>query len=720
MRLRKMVTQWTRGAASAACLALCITLAPAAPAQAQTRATLMADQVYVDAAQRLVASGSVEVWHGSVRMTAERVIYDRAGDRLVIEGPIVLNDGPDRMFLADSAELSDGLRNGLIRSARVVLDRQLQIAAASVEREDERLTRMNAVVASSCPVCASNPTPLWEIRAARVTHDQQERQLYFDHAQFRVAGTPVFYLPHLRLPDPTLRRSRGFLTPRLSVRSGLGFGVVAPYFVPIGADRDLTLSPTLYSSGSIVLALRYRQAFANGALEIGGQVSRDRLLPDRARGYAYLRGLFHLRNDFRLEADLMAPSDRRYLDTYGITSDTRIRSHVTLERYRRDQAIRARAVHFYTLDRGVDNTTQPNRLVQAEWEQRIGLGRAGGDLRLRFAGQAFQRVSRSNGPAGRDVGQFSVEAQWRRQMILPGGLLAAGAVQGRLDHVRVGNDRAYSRPVNRGAIEGMVELRWPWAASGDAGASYVVEPIAQVIGSHRNRVRLPNEDHVMPELDPGNLFSFRRFTGFDAPDIGSRANLGLRWARIDPRGLSFEAMAGRIWRRGGYDVFARRNPQPLGQTRSNWLLAGRMWNDRGLSMGLRVLLDDARDPSRGEASVTWNGRATGLSTVYVYLPANRFEGRNTNSAEWYLNVSHQFANGVTARVGWEYDVTRSEFRTARTGLEYRADCVSVDLSLSHRFATSTNVNRSTSFGLQVELLGIGGARATPSGRACQT
>jgi len=722
VRLHKMMRSGAKGAVLAACLGLLVIGAQPAAAQGRGQATLTADQVFVDAARRLVASGAVEVWYGSVRLTARRVVYDQDRNHLAIEGPIVLQDGPDRLILADSADLSDDLRRGLIRSARLVLDQQMQIAAASVERENGNVTRMNAVVASSCPVCASNPTPLWEIRAARVTHDQDAQQLYFDEAQFRIAGVPVAYFPHLRLPDPTLRRARGFLAPRFAVRSGLGAGVAMPYFIPLGPARDLTLTPSLYSSGAASLGLRFRAAFANGGLEAGGQISRDSLVANRARGYAYLRALFYLHDDFRLTADLLAPGDRRYLDHYGITSDTRIRSHITLDRYRRDQALRARIVHFYTLDAGVDNRQLPNLLAQAEWEQRIGLASIppGGELRLRFGAQAIQRRARIDGPQGRDLARFNVAAQWHRQVILPAGLVATGALQARLDHVRVGDDSAYPDPVTRRALEGMIDLRWPWAATSDSGTAYVIEPIAQVIVSHRNRVNLPNEDHVMPELDPGNLFSMARFSGQDAPDDGSRANLGLRWARLDSEGLSAEALIGRIWRRDGYDGFDPVNPQPLGQERSNWLLAGRLWGPRGLSLGLRLLLDDTRSATRGEASLNWYGRATGLSTVYVYLPANPFEGRTQNRAEWYLNVSHQFTSGVSARLGWEYDATQREFRAARTGLGYHGDCVSVDLSLSHRFATSTNVTRSTSFGLQVELLGIGGARATPTGRACRS
>src|SRR5690606_15943122 len=54
-----------RACSVVALLACAAPLVP--PALAQTPATLMADQVFIDPAGRLVAEGSVEIWHGSIR-----------------------------------------------------------------------------------------------------------------------------------------------------------------------------------------------------------------------------------------------------------------------------------------------------------------------------------------------------------------------------------------------------------------------------------------------------------------------------------------------------------------------------------------------------------------------------------------------------------------------------------------------------------------------------
>ena len=103
---------------------------------------------------------------------------------------------------------------------------------------------------------------------------------------FLIRNVPVFYLPRLRLPDPTLDRATGFLTPSIRTTSQLGTGLKIPYFIKIGDHKDLTLTPYL-SSRTRTLELRYRQAFARGRIEFNGAVTRDDERPDSTRGYVF-------------------------------------------------------------------------------------------------------------------------------------------------------------------------------------------------------------------------------------------------------------------------------------------------------------------------------------------------------------------------------------------------------------------------------------------------
>lgn len=123
-------------------------------------ATLVADTVEIRADATLVAEGNVEVFFDGTRLTASRVTYDRNGDQLTIDGPLVLSAGDDAVILADSAALDTDLTDGILESARLVLDRQLQIAASEIARAGGRFTRLSNAVASSCEVCTSGSPPL--------------------------------------------------------------------------------------------------------------------------------------------------------------------------------------------------------------------------------------------------------------------------------------------------------------------------------------------------------------------------------------------------------------------------------------------------------------------------------------------------------------------------------------------------------------------------------
>lgn len=681
----------------------------------------MADSVQVDARGRLVADGAVEIWQGSVRLTARRVVYDPQAGSLEIAGPMVLSDGPDRLLLSDTADLSPDLRDGLLRSARVVLNQQLQIAADRVRRTDGRLLQMEAAIASSCTVCAANPTPLWEVRAARVTHDRDRQRLEFERAEFRLRGVPLVQVPRLSLPDGTVERAAGVLRPAVRATSELGLHVAVPWFIPFGADRDLTLSPMLGTTGVAGVGLRWRQAWDRGGVDLGGLVSRDRERPGRLRGYGYLRALIALERGFELEIDAIQPGDRTVLDTYDVTGDTRLRSHATIRRIRRDQAIRARALAFRSLEPEAVNAELPGRVLQADWEQRWGGLPMGGELTLTGRLHAHQRPARIDGDRGRDVARAALFARWQRREVLAGGILGQVALQGRLDHVRIGDDLRWPRPVNRAAAEAMVELRWPWVGQDRAGGQQVIEPIAQVIGARRSRAALPNDDHLLPELDGGNLFAPIRHAGLDAPDDGTRANLGLRWMRHAPSGISVESLVGRVWRHQALAGFAPDHRQPLGARRSDWLLAGRLQTGRGLALGLRALVDDRGDVSRAEASASLTrDSGTSFSTRYLYVAANPAESRPRALNEWSLDIAHRFDSGWRGRVGWDYDLGSRNWNAARAALEFRNECLLFDLSLSRRFAGSTSLTASTRLGLTVELLGLSGPGPGPNARACRS
>ncbi|AZL57382.1 LPS-assembly protein LptD [Tabrizicola piscis] len=696
------------------------------PAMAQDKATLISDSIQITGDTRLIADGNVEVFFKGRRLSAERIVYDQSTDRLEIVGPIVLTeDSGDVLILASQAELAADLSEGILTSARLVLNRQLQLAANRITTVAGRETTLEQVVASSCKVCEGSPTPLWEIRASRVVHDQEQRQIYFDNAQFRLAGVPVFYIPRLRMPDPTLDRATGFLMPSIRTTSDLGTGIKVPYFVVLGKSADLTFEPYITARNSQTLGLRYRQAFATGQIEVNGAITRDDLMPGDTRGYLFVDGKFNLPMNFGLTIKGQTVTDPAYLLDYGIANLDRLDSRIEASRTRRNEHISARIISFQTLRDGEDNTTIPSIIADLTFHRRFSLGPLGGEGGLRL--QTHNHYRSSTNPLdgadsddiadGRDMGRISARIDWRRSFFLPMGIEATVLGEATADAYTVAQDALFEQQTTRTHGSAGVELRWPWLKVGSSGATHVIEPVVQLIWSSSDAESLPNEDSVLVEFDEGNLFSLDRFPGSDAVERGPRANLGISWTRHDPAGWTMGATLGRVYREADLGQFGPGSG--LDGQRSDWLAAVNFDLANGIAITARVVMDDDLDLTKGEARLALNGTRMALATSVIWAVADPLENRPDPTQEVTFDARRKLTGNWTGKVSGRYDFVADQGTVAGLGLEFLNECVRLDVSLSRRFTSSTSVTPTTDFALSLDLVGFGSGVTGGPARTCR-
>ncbi|WP_135505000.1 LPS-assembly protein LptD [Roseovarius aestuariivivens] len=710
----------------AVCLAL---LAPVAAfaqsedvADAPSPAMLVADDVFLDGSEQLVATGNVEALFDGQRLRAAQIVYDRTRERLLIEGPITLEDETGRILvLADSAELDREMQNGLMRGARIVMDDQIQLAAHELARVNGRYNHLSKTAVTSCRVCETGRPPLWQIRARRVIHDQQERQLYFDDAQFRVFDTPIFYLPRLRLPDPTLERATGFLVPSLHNSSLLGFGVRVPYFIRIGDHRDLTVTPYL-STKTRTLELRYRQAFRTGRIEVTGAFSNDDVgvQSRRNRAYLFANGAFELPRDFQLRFDIEVVNDDTYLLDYGYGSKDRLDSEIEIERAQRDEYARAALTAFHSLRPGESNDTLPTFVVNGEYERRHRLTRGlGGEVRLGLLSHGHVRSSNliSDGPDfdpwadGRDVSRLTLSADWHRGWTLPGGILGRVQLGLAADAFAINQSgvTSQSRSVNL-TPQAAVQLRWPLVRATGSGARHVIEPVVQAAWIGGENPTVPNDESTRIEFDEGNLFNVSRFTAPDRRERGLSAAYGLSWTRYGEAGWQNSLAVGQVIRDetqidpgGG---FAFSNSSGLQERYSDLLIAGQVKTDSGLSMTARGLFDDGFVTTKAEARGSWYNNVAKIGATYIWLRNDPAENRPGNISEWAFDASYRLSRHWTGQADWRYDVAADESVRAGLGLTYTNECVDITLSASRRFTSSTILVPSTDISFTVGLRGF--------------
>lgn len=701
-----------------------IGLALAGPVVAQERASLVADSLQIVGDAKLVAEGSVEVFFQGRRLTASRIIYDQSAGRLQIEGPIRLTDDVGTtVILASQADLAADMTEGLLTSARVVLNNQLQMAAAEARRVGGRYLQLDNVVASSCRVCAGSDTPLWEIRARRVTHDQTERQIYFDRAQLRLAGVPVFYIPRLRLPDPTLKRASGFLLPRFSSSTLIGTGVSVPYFLTLGPSRDLTITPFLSAGDARSLTLRYRQAYATGDISVTGALSRDALLGQgETRGYVFAEGKFDLPQDYRLTFRGELASDDSYLTDYDILDTDRLTSFVDVTRVTGDELVFGTLRGIDTLRSTEDESTIPTIIADALWQRRFGV--FGGTGNLRFASHGHLRSSTSlldanldDIPDGRDVARASISGDWRRDWLLPGGLVGAVLGETRLDLYDVAQDPKLQGSSTRMWTAVGAELRWPLIKTEAGGARQVLEPVIQIVAASASKEAVPNEDSTLVEFDEASLFALNRFPGADAVETGTHANIGVDWTRYDADGWSMGATVGRVFRLQDGNGFSEASG--LGGDVSNWMASVHLETDEGLYAAGRIIANDSLEAARGEMQLSYETDRGSLGSGYIWSIADATEARADDISELVMSAGYNMTDSWAANVSGRYDFAAQEASRADLGLSFRNECVLLDLSVSRRFTTSTTVQPGTKFGMTLELIGFGGGDSAGPARLCR-
>lgn len=498
---------------------------------------MVADEMQYDpATETIEASGSVEIFSDGRRLTADSVLYQGIEDRISVVGPLTIHDETSgTRTYADVAELSTDMQDFVLISARHLMQDQLQIASAEMERSDGRYTEWRLVTASYCQVCANRPTPLWELRAQSATHDQEERMVYLRNAQFRVAGVPIAYLPYLRMPDPSVERADGFLSASVRTSSELGTTLRLPYFITLGDHADLTLAPNFGLAGDAdvleTLEARYRQSFSYGDIELNGAVGQPGDGSNDYQAYLFANGAFSLPSGFEITFQVQDSSNRTYLaeqDFFGGSTETftgvplrydtdTLISSLTVSRSHTDEILTFSGRLLETLQEPSAVTDHPSAEIDAEYTRWFDVSGLPGEFLFSTAAQAEYNDFGPNNARQRDIERVFVGVGWRESWDIGAGLVLDGELAAFSDNYNIHDDPASIAEQRTTHGLAVVALRWPWERTRPSGTRETFEPFLRQIAFRGNGAVVPSTDGTIDEFDPNNRFELDRFRRLDRP-----------------------------------------------------------------------------------------------------------------------------------------------------------------------------------------------------------
>ena len=213
---------------------------------------------------RVSAVGNVQMFYNGTSVEADKVIYDQKTKRLHAEGNIRMTDVDGKITYANILDLSDDYRDGFVDSLHVDTADATRMAATRADRSNGNYTVFENGVYTACAPCKDDPKkpPLWQVKGARIIHDQTDKMLYFENAQLEFFGVPLAYLPYGSAPDPTVKKKTGFLMPEIKENPTYGYGIEVPFFWNIAPDYDATFSPRYHDPARRVVAGRVPSAVA--------------------------------------------------------------------------------------------------------------------------------------------------------------------------------------------------------------------------------------------------------------------------------------------------------------------------------------------------------------------------------------------------------------------------------------------------------------------------
>jgi LPS-assembly protein len=694
-----------------------------------------ADQLEYDyEADVVTASGDVRLYRRSDRLRADRIVWNRKSGEVVAQGNIVITNPEGDAAYGDRIELTDSLKDGVIDNMLVVLDAGGRIAAQRGSRRDGIITVENAAYTPCAVVDSENcpKEPSWKITADRVVYNPQAKRIRYTGARISVFGFASIPLPAFSHPVGG-SSDDGFLTPDVRYSRTNGFQVALPYFFSIAPNRDLTVTPRIFTDTLPMLQAEYRALTGSGAYRVTGYGTYSRRADDLTvpvtpatsrndfRGYLDGIARFQFDPNWSASASVRLTTDRTFLRRYDISRDDRLRNNLRVERIDEDSYFAINAWAVQTLRVGEQQGLQPIALPEIDYRRRLDDGLVGGRVELQLNSLAIGRAD------GQDSQRAFASARWDLRRLTSWGQEITLTAYGRADAYNSQDTLLTSVPSYRG-LEGFqfrgigaVALDMKWPLIGDfMGGIQRLTPRFQVVASPKiENLDVPNEDARAVDLEDSNLFALNRFPGYDRFEDSTRFTWGVDYALYLP-GVSIDANIGQSYR-----ISSRPSlfPDGTGLTDRVSDIVGRTvvrFRDF-VSFTHRYRLDkDGLAFRRNEVDATVGSRSTYLQLGYLRL------NRNIGPALEDLQDREEARLGARVQVARFWSVSGSvlvdltnrdedilsqadgfEPVRHRLGVAYEDDCLRLGLTWKRDYETTGDAVRGNSFLLSLAFKNLG-------------
>ena len=503
----------------------------------------------------------------------------------------------------------------------------------------------------------------------------------------------------------------------------------------LGPNKDLTLTPHVYTKALPAIEARFRHLTSLGAYQVGGFLTHGKIdnidevnaISGQSsrrgiRAYLEANGRFQLSPEWSITSSIRLATDKTVTRRYDLTRDDRLRTFVEAERITPNSYVSIAGWAFEGLRADDVQRQLPIALPAIDARLRLEDPLLGGTVELQGNSLAILRID------GQDTQRAFASARWDLRRLTRGGQELTLTAYARGDVYHSNDSDQAQIPFYRGedgwqgrAIGALAaDLRYPLIGPMFGGTQRFTPRVQLVLTPPTRNLSIPNEDARAVDLEDSNLFALNRFPGYDRWEDGSRLTYGFEY-QLD-RGLwSIESIVGQSFRiTRAASIF----PDGTGLTDRLSDIVGRtrLRYGRFVDLTHRYRLDkDNFAVRRNEVDLTLGTNQTYVQVGYLRLDRNiaidiedlrdkeevRLAGRVKFLDYWSVFAATVF--DLTSRREDPLTDDADGFQPVRLrmGLNYEDDCLDLGVSWKRDYERIGDFRKGSTVSFTISLKGLG-------------
>ena len=418
---------------------------------------------------------------------------------------------------------------------------------------------------------------------------------------------------------------------------------------------------------------------------------------ESVKGFFKINGSRRIDQTTSLNIDTTLISDTSFLGKYGYDERDRFLNLISYEKFDHSSSLQASILYHTSLrDR---NTVEPLVLPDLRYRTYKKFKKTGILLREKYS---LVGLSRREGTGySRLSADFELSKRWQTQ----NGIIIRG----------IGNMLTAAYLENKSTTKGYLLKLYPLGAlelkyplfRGKNERSEVLMPVAQIVYSTdtSSATNPIDEDSSTTEFDSTTLFKLRKIPGIDRQEKGLRLNAGLQYFYEHKNNYKYNLSIGQVYRNKNSEDFLLSSG--LNGYESDILLSGNINFLKNLEIASKQVYSKNFTLKRSDTSLKLTKTRYQVQTGLTNLVSDPSEGTSAHLKELTLNLNSSLTKNWSGTLGLRRNLVNNEDVNASMGLNFRNECIDIDLSLSRRNTTSNLLPKDSRIDLVVNFGNIG-------------